>query len=70
VDVAWEAHELRFVDGLSDSSGDGSLRGRCAIRLGLRGGAKRRQRQDQSKNEKGIAKDQRLKFHIPPGPQI
>jgi hypothetical protein len=36
----------------------------------LRGGAKRRQRQTQSKKEEGIAKDQRMEFHIPPTPQI
>src|SRR6266568_5108298 len=42
------------------------LRGWRVIRCGLRGGAKRRERQYQSKNEEGIAKHQRLEFHIPP----
>jgi hypothetical protein len=66
MDVTTEGHELRFVNGLGDSSGDDSgLRGRYAIRLGLRGGAKCRERQSQSKKEEGIAKDQRLEFHVP-----
>ena len=47
VDVAAEAHELRFVDGLGDARGDGCglSRGRpnCA-RFGLRGGAECRER--------------------------
>src|SRR6267378_7634838 len=41
-----------------------------SIRLGLRGSAKRRERQNQSKKEKGIAKHQRLEFHIPSRLQI
>jgi hypothetical protein len=36
----------------------------------LRGGAKGRDGQNQSKNEEGIAKDQRMEFHIPPTLQI
>jgi hypothetical protein len=56
--VAPQAHELRFVNRLGDAGRNGrGLRRRRAIRLGLRGGAKRRERQNQSKNEKAIAKD-------------
>jgi hypothetical protein len=40
------------------------------IGFGLRGGAKRRERQNQSKKEKGVAKHQRLQFHIPSTLQI
>jgi hypothetical protein len=42
----------------------------CPILLRLRGGAKRWERQNHSKKEKGIAKHQRLEFHIPPTLQI
>jgi len=67
VHVAAQAHELRFVDCLGNARGNGySLRSRRAIRLDLRGGAKCRERHSQNKNEKGIAKDQRLEFHSPP----
>ena len=66
MDVALQADELRFVDGLGDARGDGGLRGGGAIRRGLRGDAKRGQRQDQSKNEKEIAKHRGLKFHNTP----
>jgi len=62
VDVALEADELRFVDGLGDARGDGGLRdcglsGRRAsrVRLGLCGGAKGRERQKKSKGKEGIA---------------
>ena len=40
------------------------------IRFGLRGGAEGRERQNRSKKEKGIAKDQRLEFHKPSTLQI
>jgi hypothetical protein len=71
VHVALEAHELRFIDGLGDAGGDGRrLSGRRAIGLGLGCGAKRRERQNQYKKEKGIAKYQRLQFHIPSTLQI
>src|SRR5882762_7533888 len=40
------------------------------IRFRLCGGTKRRERQNQSKKEKGVAKHQRLQFHIPSTLQI
>ena len=71
MDVAVEAYELRFIDRLGDPSGNGGgLCSRYVIQFGLGGGAKRRERQNQSKKEEGIAKDQRMEFHIPPTPQI
>jgi len=72
VHVAPEADELRFINRLGDAGlgevrgDDRGLCGRRALRRGLRGRAKRRERQYQSKNEEGIAKHQRLEFHIPP----
>ena len=67
VHVAAQAHELRFVDCLGNACGNCySLRSRRAIRLCLCGDAKCRERHSQNKNEKGIAKDQRLEFHSPP----
>ena len=73
VDVAAEAHEFRFVDGLGEARGDGwgLRRGRPnRFRLGLRGGAEGWEREKCSKKEKGIAKHQRLEFHNPSALQI
>ena len=65
--VSLKADELRFIDSLGNAGGDGdSLSHGRAIGFGLRGGAKGRERQKQSKNKEGIAKDERLEFHIPP----
>ena len=58
VDVALEAEELRFINGLGDTGGDGcGLGGRRAsgVGLGLRGGAKGRERQKKSKGKERIA---------------
>ena len=56
MDVAFEADELRFVNGLSDTGGDGrGLSGGCAIGLGLCGGAKGRERQKKSKGKERTA---------------
>ena len=62
---------MRFINRLGDTRRDGGgRRGSDAIQLGFGTGAKRRQHQSQSKTEKGIAKHQRLEFHIPPTLQI
>src|SRR5258708_32953569 len=67
MDVALQADELGFVDGLGDARRDGcGLCGGSAIRRGLGSGAKRGQRQDHSKDEKGIARHRGLKFHSTP----
>jgi len=43
-----------------------SLEGRARYRFGLRGDAEGWERQCKRKGKKGIAKDRRLEFHIPP----